>query len=87
MLTIKLPPEMKEALKRTAERQFISISAATKQAIERYLQEQGIDQRRKKPESSFFNLEVFVMKKISLALTATLFIFFFFKSSKCTGKR
>jgi predicted transcriptional regulator len=48
MLTIKLPPEMKEALKRTAERQFISISAATKQAIERYLQEQGIDWRKEK---------------------------------------
>jgi predicted transcriptional regulator len=48
MLTIKLPPEMKEALKRNAERQFISISAATKQAIERYLQEQGIDWRKEK---------------------------------------
>lgn len=45
MLTIKLPPEMKEALKRAADRQFISISAATKQAIERYLTEQGIDWR------------------------------------------
>lgn len=48
MLTIKLPPEMKEALKRVADRQFISISAATKQAIERYLIEQGVDWRNEK---------------------------------------
>jgi predicted DNA-binding protein len=48
MLTIKLPPEMKEALKRVSDRQFISVSAATKQAIERYLLEQGIDWREEK---------------------------------------
>ena len=40
MLTIKLPPEMKEALKRVADRHFISVSGAVKQAIERYLLEQ-----------------------------------------------
>ena len=60
MLTIKLPPEMKEALKRVADRHFISVSGAVKQAIERYLLEQGIDWRaqegspkkRQKPSSS-----------------------------------
>lgn len=48
MLSIKLPLEMKEALKRVADRQFISVSAATKQAIERYLTEHGIDWREEK---------------------------------------
>jgi predicted transcriptional regulator len=51
MLSLKLPPEMKKALKRAADRQFISVSAATKQAIERYLLEQGIDWRKEKPKN------------------------------------
>jgi predicted transcriptional regulator len=51
MLTIKLPPEMKDALKQVADRQFISISAATKQALERYLKEHGVDWREEKAKS------------------------------------
>jgi hypothetical protein len=37
---------MKSALKRLADRQFISVSAAVKQAIEKHLQEHEIDWRK-----------------------------------------
>jgi hypothetical protein len=37
---------MKSALKRVADKQFISASAAAKQAIEKYLKEHGIDWRK-----------------------------------------
>jgi hypothetical protein len=40
---------MKEALQKVADKQFISMSAAVKQAIEKYLQEQGVDWREKGP--------------------------------------
>jgi hypothetical protein len=40
-----MDPRMKAALKRVAEKQFISISAAAKQAIEKYLQQHGVDWR------------------------------------------
>jgi post-segregation antitoxin (ccd killing protein) len=42
---------MKDALKQVADRQFISISAATKQALERYLKEHGVDWREEKAKS------------------------------------
>lgn len=45
MLTVKVDPRMKKAIQKTAEKQFISMSAAIKQAIEKYLQEQGISWR------------------------------------------
>ena len=46
MLTVKIDPRMKAALKKVAEKQFISTSAAAKQAIEKYLEERGIDWRK-----------------------------------------
>ena len=46
LLSIKIDPRMKAALRKLADRQFISISAAVKQAVERHLQEHGIDWRK-----------------------------------------
>ena len=45
ILTLKIDLRMKAALKRLAEKQFISVSAAVKQAIEKHLQDNGIDWR------------------------------------------
>ena len=51
MLSIKLDPRMKAALKKVADKQFISVSAVVKQAVEKYLQEHGIsDWRKEKPK-------------------------------------
>ncbi len=46
LLNLKVDPRMKSALKRLADRQFISVSAAVKQAIEKHLQEHEIDWRK-----------------------------------------
>ena len=46
LLTLKVDPRMKSALKKLADKQFISVSAAVKQAVERHLQEHGIDWRK-----------------------------------------
>ncbi len=53
LLNLKVDPRMKAALKKLADKQFISVSAAVKQAIERHLQEHGIDWSKegKKEES------------------------------------
>ena len=48
LLNLKVDPKMKAALKKVAEKQFISVSAAVKQSIERYLQEWGVDWRKEK---------------------------------------
>ena len=45
MLTVKVDPRMKKAIQEAAEKQFISMSAVIKQAIEKYLQEHGVDWR------------------------------------------
>jgi predicted HicB family RNase H-like nuclease len=47
LLNLKVDPRMKAALKKLADKQFISVSAAVKQAIERHLQDYGIDWRKK----------------------------------------
>ena len=53
LLNLKVDPRMKAALKKLADKQFISVSAAVKQAIERHLQEHDIDWRKKgKKEAS-----------------------------------
>jgi predicted HicB family RNase H-like nuclease len=49
MINIKIDPKMKAAIQKAAERQFISMSAFIKQAVEKQLTEQGIDWR-KEPE-------------------------------------
>ena len=46
ILTLKVDSRMKAALKKMADKQFISVSAAVKQAIETHLIEQGIDWRK-----------------------------------------
>jgi predicted transcriptional regulator len=46
ILTLKVDLRMKAALKKLADKQFISVSAAVKQAIERHLEESGIDWRQ-----------------------------------------
>jgi predicted HicB family RNase H-like nuclease len=50
LINIKIDPKMKSAIQKAADKQFISMSAFIKQAIEKHLQEQGIDWRQEKPE-------------------------------------
>jgi hypothetical protein len=47
-MSIKMDPRMKAALEKQAKEQFISASAIVKQAVDKYLQEQGIDWRKEK---------------------------------------
>lgn len=42
LITLKVDIRMKKALKKLADSQFISVSAAIKQAIEKHLNENGI---------------------------------------------
>ncbi len=46
-VTIKMPPEMKKALEKLAEKEFSSVSGILKKAAEKYLLEQGINWREK----------------------------------------
>jgi len=48
MINIKIDPKMKAAIQKVAEKRFISMSAIIKQAIEKYLLEQGVDWRKEK---------------------------------------
>lgn len=50
IVTLKIDPRMKAALKRLADKQFISVSAVLKQAAEKHLSENGIDWREEDPE-------------------------------------
>jgi predicted transcriptional regulator len=43
--SIKLDPKMKQALEKLAKEQFVPVTSLIKQAIAKYLQEQGIDWR------------------------------------------
>ena len=43
MINIKVDPKMRTAIKKLADRQFISMSAVIKQAIEKHLKEHGIN--------------------------------------------
>lgn len=52
MINIRLDPRMRDSLKRIADKQFSSVSAVIKQAIEKYLQDQGIDWREEKAKPS-----------------------------------
>jgi len=45
MINIKVDPRMKESIQELAERQFSSMSAVIKQAIEKHLIENGINWR------------------------------------------
>ncbi|MBN1849410.1 MAG: ribbon-helix-helix protein, CopG family [Deltaproteobacteria bacterium] len=44
-VSIKMPPEMKKALEKQAEKEFTSISSLLKKAAEKYLQEHGVNWR------------------------------------------
>ena len=44
-VTIKMPPEMKKALEKLAEKEFSSVSGILKKAAEKYLLENGVDWR------------------------------------------
>ena len=48
IINIKVDPKMKSAIQKAADKQFISMSAFIKQAIEKHLQVQGIDWREEK---------------------------------------
>jgi len=52
MLTMKIDPQMKAALKKLAKRQFISVAAVIKQAAEKHLEEHGIDWRKEDTEDA-----------------------------------
>jgi predicted transcriptional regulator len=47
MLSIKIDPKMKKALEELAEKEFSPVSTIVKKAVDKYLQEQGIDWREK----------------------------------------
>ena len=51
-VTIKMPPNMKKALEKLAEKEFSSVSGILKKAAEKYLLEHEIDwrQEEKKPK-------------------------------------
>lgn len=46
VISIKIDPKMKKALEKQAEKEFSPLSTLVKKAIEKYLQEQGIDWRQ-----------------------------------------
>jgi predicted transcriptional regulator len=46
-VTVKMPPEMKKALEKLADKEFSSVSGILKKASEKYLKENGIDWRKK----------------------------------------
>jgi len=51
--SIKLDPEMKRALEKLAKERFVPVSSLIKQAIAKYLEDEGIDWRKeleKKPK-------------------------------------
>lgn len=50
LLSIKVDPRMKIALKKLADKQFNSISGIVKQAVEKHLEEQGVDWRKEDSE-------------------------------------
>ncbi len=50
LLTVKVDPRMKKAIQKVAEKQFISMSAAIKQAIEKYLQSHGTNWQEEESE-------------------------------------
>ncbi len=46
VLSIKIDPRMKQALEEVAEREFAPVTTIVKKALDKYLQEQGIDWRK-----------------------------------------
>jgi Arc/MetJ-type ribon-helix-helix transcriptional regulator len=54
-VSLKMPPKMKRALDKLAEREFTSASSVIKKALEEYLSKNGIDWRQEKPEKKAKN--------------------------------
>jgi len=50
--SIKLDPQMKQALENLAKEQFVPVSSLIKQAIAKYLEEKGIDWHKEPEEDS-----------------------------------
>lgn len=46
--TVKMPPEMKAALKKLAKKEFTSVSGLLKKAAEKYLADHGVDWTKEK---------------------------------------
>jgi predicted transcriptional regulator len=52
MLSINIDPKMKKALEKLAEKEFSPVSAIVKKAIDKYLNEQGIEWRKESGKKS-----------------------------------
>jgi len=52
LVTLKVDPRMKAALKKLADKQFTSVSAVLKQAAEKHLNDNGINWRKEDPKAS-----------------------------------
>ncbi len=50
MINVKLDPRMHEALRKLADKEFSTISTLVKQALDKLLQEKGIDWREEGEE-------------------------------------
>ena len=50
MINVKLDPQMHEALRSLADKEFSTISTLVKQAIDKFLNEKGINWREEKSE-------------------------------------
>jgi len=52
VLSIKIDPKMKKALEKLAKQEFSAVSSIVKKAIDKYLQENGVDWREEKIEKT-----------------------------------
>lgn len=50
MLSIKIDERMKKALEQIAEKEFAPVSSIVRKALDRYIQEQGLDWREEPEE-------------------------------------
>lgn len=50
MLSVKIDRKMKQALEKLAEKEFSPVATIVKKALDKYLQEQGIDWREEPEE-------------------------------------
>jgi predicted transcriptional regulator len=51
-VTVKMPPKMKKALEKLAQKEFSSVSGILKKAAEKHLLEHGIDWRKETKKKS-----------------------------------
>ncbi|MFH1147462.1 MAG: ribbon-helix-helix domain-containing protein [Pseudomonadota bacterium] len=48
--SIKIDPNMKQALEKLAKERFVPVSSLIKQAVARFLDEEGVDWKKEAPE-------------------------------------